>query len=57
MNIVLLIVAIPAIIIATALYAAVAEMRHNRIRRSRWDLGGTTLTNDGPVLLPAGRGD
>jgi hypothetical protein len=54
---ILLIAAIPAIIIATMLYATVAEVRHNRARRSRWDLGGTVLKNDGPVLLPAGRGD
>ncbi|MCO1654770.1 hypothetical protein [Pseudonocardia humida] len=57
MNIVFLIVAIPAIIIAAVLYATVAEIRHNRMRRSRWDLRGTTLKNDGPELLPAGRGD
>lgn len=57
MDIAFLIVAIPAIIIAAVLYATVTEIRHNRMRRSRWDLRGTTLKNDGPVLLPAGRGD
>ena len=54
---ILLIVAIPVIIVATVLYATVTEMRHNRDRRSRWDLGDTILRNDGSALLPAGRGD
>jgi hypothetical protein len=57
MNLGLLIVAIPVIIIASVLYAILAEMRHNRVRRSRWDESGTTLRNDGPALLPAGHGD
>ncbi len=57
MNIVFLIVAIPAIIIASVLYATVTEIRHNRMRRSRWDLRGTTLKNDGPELVPAGHRD
>jgi hypothetical protein len=57
MDIAFLIVAIPAIIIAAVLYATVTEIRHNRMRRSRWDLRGTTLKNDGPALLPVGRGD
>lgn len=55
MNIGLLIVAIPVIIIVSVLYAILTEMRHNRVRRSRWDASGTTLTSDGPVLRPVGR--
>lgn len=57
MNIIFLIVAIPAIIIAAVLYATVTEIHHNRMRRSRWDLRGTTLTHDEPALLPAGHRD
>jgi hypothetical protein len=57
MNLGLLIVAIPVIIIASVLYAILTEMRHNRVRRSRWDESGPTLTNDGPALQPVGRGD
>lgn len=52
---ILLIVAIPAIVVAAMLYAAVTEMRHNRARRSRWDLGDTVLRNDRPTPLLAGR--
>ena len=57
MDIGLLIVAIPVIIIASVLYAILTEMRHNRVRRSRWDAAGPTLTNDGPALAPVGHGD
>jgi hypothetical protein len=57
MDIVFLIVAVPAIIVGAVLYATVTEIRHNRMRRSRWDLRGTTMGNDGPVLLPAGHRD
>ena len=37
MSMILLIAVVPALVIVTALYAVLAEARHNRVRRSRWD--------------------
>ena len=36
-----LIVVVPAIVIATVLYAVISEMRHSSVRRTRWDLRTT----------------
>jgi Tfp pilus assembly protein PilE len=54
---VVLILLVPAIVVVSVLYAIAAEMRHNRVRRSRWDSRETALRNDGPVLERAGHGD
>jgi hypothetical protein len=37
MNAILLLGLVPALIIATAVYAVLAELRHNSVRRSRWE--------------------
>jgi hypothetical protein len=49
----LMIAAIPAIIVIAGLYAALAEMRHNRVRRSRWEPRGQ-WRDEGPLLEPVG---
>ena len=39
MSTILLIAVVPALVVATALYAVLAEARHNRVRRTRWEPG------------------
>ena len=40
MSEVLLFALVPAIVLGTILYAVYSELRHNRVRRSRWELRG-----------------
>ncbi len=49
----LVIAAIPAIIVITGLYAVLAEVRHNRVRRSRWE-PRAQWPDEGPLLEPVG---
>ncbi len=35
-----LLAAVPLIILAALLYGVLAELRHNRTRRTRWELAG-----------------
>jgi hypothetical protein len=55
-----LIVVVPAIVIIAVLYAVVSEMRHNSVRRNRWDLhanvrSGHTGDATGRELVDTGR--
>jgi hypothetical protein len=57
MSEVLLFTLVPAIVIGTILYAVVAEMRHDRVRRSRWELRmarSLRLRSVRPPFRPAG---
>jgi hypothetical protein len=52
MSEVLLFTLVPAIVIGTILYAVLAEMRHARVRRSRWELRAVRSLRLRPVRPP-----
>jgi hypothetical protein len=44
-----LLAAVPFIILAAVLYGVLAELRHNRTRRTRWELEGDRWDEAAPV--------
>jgi hypothetical protein len=57
MSAILLIAAVPVIVIVTALYAVLAEVRHNRIRRTRWERRGAQVRALERALAQVSAGD